>query len=215
MLRKTLLAIAAIAAIGACTDDAVRKGVKAPTLSASSPGLARRAVAALPGAPDLPAMRWDGRANSDDWTEATLAALKADGAPLMSRVPSDVMEFCPGYARQTPVNRQAFWAGLLSAVARHESGHNALAKGAGGRYVGLMQISGGTARANGCAGSMLDGRANMACAVRIVTKQVSRDNAIARGGSGWRGVARDWMVLRNSGQRQQIATWTKAQSYCK
>lgn len=199
--------------LAAC-DDVGRSAVEAPTLAASKPGLAERAIAAMPGSEPLPDMRWDGRQNDDEWTRATLAALDREGAVLMSRVPSDVMEFCPGYAKQNLANRRAFWAGLLSAVARHESSHNAKASGAGGRYLGLMQISPATARNYGCSGSLTKGSENMACAVKIAAKQVGRDNAIARGNGGWRGVARDWMPLRSSSKRGQIAAWTRSQSYC-
>lgn len=211
------VALAAIGLVLAGCDSASigASAVDAPTLAANKPGLARRAIAALPGAEPLPEMRWEGRQNDDEWTRATLAALDGEGAALMSRVPTDVMEFCPAYASQSRENRRAFWAGLLSAVARHESSHNPAAKGGGGRYLGLMQISKSTAKNFGCGGSMLDGKANMACAVKIAATQIGRDNAIARSGGGWKGVARDWMPLRNSAKRSEIASWTRQQSYCK
>ena len=202
--------------MAACDSASIGKAaVDAPTLNAGQPGLTRRAISKLPGAKPLPTMHWDGRDDSAEWTDATLAALDAEGAILMSRVPSDVMEFCPGYAKQSPENRRAFWAGLLSAVSRHESRHNPSARGGGGRYQGLMQISTSTARNFGCGGSMLDAKANMACAVRITARQVGKDNAIARGNGGWRGVARDWMPLRNNSQRAEIANWTSKQTYCR
>ena len=217
-MRK-ILKLAVLAAglsVSACDSASIGKAaVDAPTLNAGQPGLTRKAIAKLPGAEPLPVMRWDGRDSSAEWTDATLAALDAEGAVLMSRVPSDVMEFCPSYASQSPENRKAFWAGLLSAMAKYESSHNPRAKGGGGRYQGLMQISTATARNFGCGGSMLDAKANMACAVKIAATQVSQDNAIARAGGGWRGVARDWMPLRNKSKRAEIAGWTRKQAYCK
>ena len=219
MMMRNLVKMALLAgvlSVAGCDSASIGKAaVDAPTLNAGQPGLTRRALSKLPGQEPLPAMHWDGRDSSAEWTDATLAALDAEGAVLMSRVPSDVMEFCPSYAKQTPENRRAFWAGLLSAVARHESSHNPRAKGGGGRYQGLMQISTSTARNFGCGGSMLDAKANMACAVRIAAQQVSQDNAIARSGGGWGGVARDWMPLRNKSKRAEIASWTKKQSYCR
>lgn len=212
----TLAVLAAGLSVAACDSASIGKAaVDAPTLNAGQPGLTRRAVSKLPGQEPLPVMHWDGRDSSAEWTDATLAALDAEGAVLMSRVPSDVMEFCPSYASQSPENRRAFWAGLLSAMARHESGHNPRAKGGGGRYQGLMQISTATARNFGCDGSMLEAKANMACAVKIAARQVGQDNAIARGNGGWRGVARDWMPLRNKSKRAEIAAWTSKQSYCR
>ncbi|MBA4491417.1 transglycosylase SLT domain-containing protein [Paracoccus sp. S1E-3] len=202
--------------VAACDSASIGKAaVDAPTLNAGQPGLTRKAISKLPGAAPLPAMQWDGRDSSAEWTDATLAALDAEGAILMSRVPSDVMEFCPSYASQSPANRKAFWAGLLSAMARYESGHNQRAKGGGGQHQGLMQISTSTAQNFGCGGSMLDAKANMACAVRIAATQIGKDNAIARGNGGWRGVARDWMPLRNKAKRAEIAGWTSKQSYCR
>lgn len=217
-MRKlvTLAVLAASLSVTACDSASIGKAaVDAPTLNAGQPGLTRRAMSKLPGAEPLPAMHWDGRDNSAEWTDATLAALDAEGAVLMSRVPADVMEYCPSYASQSPENRKAFWAGFLSVVAKYESSHNPRAKGGGGRYQGLMQISTATARNFGCDGSMLDAKANMACAVKIAARQIGQDNAIARSGGGWRGVARDWMPLRNKAKRADIAAWTSKQFYCK
>ena len=61
----------------------------------------------------LPAMRWDHRPEADDWTAATLAALRAEGAVLASTVPADIDAFCPNYADASMPERRAFWAGSL------------------------------------------------------------------------------------------------------
>ncbi|WP_303361424.1 lytic transglycosylase domain-containing protein [Paracoccus sp. (in: a-proteobacteria)] len=159
-------------------------------------------------------MRWTGRAGSDAWTQATLDALDQHGVTIMSRVPSDVSAYCPAYADQGPEGRRAFWAGFMSAVAKHESTYNPGAKGGGGRWLGLMQISPATWRHYGCDGKMLDGADNMVCAVKIMTAQVGRDNAVVGGSGAWRGVARDWAPLRNASKRADIANWTSQQSYC-
>lgn len=217
-MRKLMkLAVLATALVVAGCDSASigKAAVDAPTLNAGPAGLTRTTISKLPGQDPLPSMHWDGRDSSAEWTDATLAALDAEGAVLMSRVPSDVMEYCPSYASQSPENRRAFWAGFLSVLARYESAHNPKAAGGGGKYQGLMQISTATARNFGCEGSMMDAKANMACAVKIAARQIGQDNAIARSGGGWRGVARDWMPLRNKAKRADIAAWTSKQSYCK
>lgn len=167
----------------------------------------------------LPAMRWDHRPEAEDWTAATLAALRAEGAVLASTVPVDVDEFCPNYADATMPERRAFWAGLFSALAKHESTWNPKAKGGGGRWIGLMQIAPRTADAYGCdlpvGKGLTDGNANLACAVRIAAAQVGRDEAIASDGSGgWRGIARDWAPMRSEKKRSDIAAWTRKQDYC-
>lgn len=167
----------------------------------------------------LPAMRWDHRPEADRWTIATLAALRAEGAVLETTVPADIMSFCPAYEDAPPADRRAFWAGFLSALAKHESTWNPQAKGGGGKWIGLLQIAPQTARANDCelpsGKGLTDGAANLACAVRIAARQVGRDGAIISDGSGgWRGAARDWAPLRSSEKRADVADWTRRQSYC-
>ena len=168
----------------------------------------------------LPAMRWDSRPEAEEWTAATLAALRSEGAVLASTVPADVEGFCPNYAAASEPDRRAFWAGLFSALAKHESTWNPEAKGGGGRWIGLMQIAPTTARAYGCelpeGAGLTDGEANLACAVKIAATQVGRDGAIVSDGTGgWRGIARDWAPMRVEAKRQDMAEWTSAQDYCR
>ncbi|MCV2863654.1 transglycosylase SLT domain-containing protein [Albidovulum sediminicola] len=171
------------------------------------------------GAMQLPPMRWDHLPEGEEWTVSTLRALSDDGAALAETVPQDIDTFCPGYSTAGPEDRRAFWAGLLSALAKHESTWNPEARGGGGRWIGLLQIAPRTARAYDCDASdregLQDGSANLACAVRIAATQVARDDAIVSDGSGgWRGIARDWAPMRASSKRDDIAAWTRSQSYC-
>lgn len=83
-----------------------------------------------PPEPSLPATRWDHRPEAPVWTEATLEALKDHGTPLLSTVPADIDYYCPGYATATEEERAAFWVGLFSALAYHESTWNPTAVGA-------------------------------------------------------------------------------------
>lgn len=163
----------------------------------------------------LPAMRWDHRPESDIWTRATLAALRNHGAALAQVVPADIDTYCPGYETAGPAQRRAFWAGLLSALAKHESTWNPRAVGGGDKWFGLVQIAPATARGYGCAAgsgaALRDGAANLSCAVRIVAQTVPRDGVVSRGG---RGVAADWAPFLNRSKRADIASWTSTQSYC-
>ncbi|MFV0385680.1 transglycosylase SLT domain-containing protein, partial [Paracoccus sp. (in: a-proteobacteria)] len=162
-----------------------------------------------------PPMRWSEREGSAAWTKATLAALDREGVTMLSKVPHDIDAYCPNYASLTDTGRKAFWAGLLSALAKHESTYNPKASGGGGRWLGLMQIAPATWNTYDCDGSITNGADNMACAVRIMSHQVGRDNAVARDDSGkWRGVARDWAPMRSPAKRADIAAWTSSQSYC-
>lgn len=171
------------------------------------------------GANQLPPMRWDHRPEAREWTLTTLAALKDDGAALAETVPADIDAFCPGYKAADAAERRAFWAGLFSAIAKYESTWNPAARGGGGRWIGLMQISPRTADHYDCDATsreaLVDGGANLACAVRIAAHQVARDGAIVSdGGGGWQGVARDWAPMRASAKRNEMAAWTRQQSYC-
>ena len=170
------------------------------------------AETAIPDA--LPVMAWDHRPEAADWTEATLAALQTEGAPLLSEVPGDIGVWCPAYVEAGPAQRAAFWAGLLSALARFESTWNPQAVGGGGRWFGLVQISPATAQHYGCdadSGSALtDGAANLTCAVEIASETVLRDGVVAAGG----GLAADWGPFVSAEKRSQMREWVSTQSYC-
>ncbi len=164
-----------------------------------------------------PAMRWDARPEAATWTSRTLTAVAARDGDLASTVPGDIDTFCPGYAKAPMGQRRAFWAGLLSATAKYESGHNPKASGGGGRYIGLMQISPRTAQHYGCdadsSAELKDGGANLECAVQIIAPNIASDGMVA--GSGNRGIARDWGPFKKKSVRAEIAAWTSSQAYCR
>ena len=163
----------------------------------------------------LPVMRWDHHPQAEAWTRATLDALRAEGQVLRDLVPEDIAQWCPGYETATAAERDAFWAGLFSALAKHESTWNPKARGGGGRWLGLLQIAPATARGYGCdlpEAGLFDGRANLACAVRIAAVQVPRDGMVA--GDGAQGIGRDWGPMRSDRKRADMAAWTRSQPYC-
>lgn len=186
-------------------------GLGALVLSACAP----EPAPAPPAAPVLPVMQWDHRAEAPDWTAATLAALTDEGADLLSLVPRDIDTWCPAYPAAPPPQRAAFWAGLLSALARYESTWNPAAVGGNGRWFGLVQIAPATARGYGCeAGSgaaLQDGAANLQCAVRIAAATVTRDGVVAAGRGG---LAADWGPFASAQKRAAMADWVSRQSYC-
>lgn len=162
-------------------------------------------------------MRWDHVPQADAWEVAGLAALDSHAAILPDIVPSDIDRWCPAYPDANDAQRSAFWLGLMSSLARHESTWNEAAVGGGGRWFGLMQISPTTARSYGCQASsaqaLLDGEANVSCALRIWAETVPRDGVIAE---GRKGIAADWGPLHPSQarKREDIRTWVRAQPYC-
>lgn len=163
----------------------------------------------------LPSMRWDHRPEATDWTRTSLAALETHGASLPATVPADIDNWCPAYRKAGPAQRRAFWAGLFSALAKHESTWNPKAVGGGGRWFGLLQIAPATARGYGCAArdgaALKDGAANVSCAIRIAAHTVPRDGVVAAGNGG---VAADWGPMTVASKRAEIAAWTRAQPYC-
>lgn len=162
-----------------------------------------------------PAARWDHRPHGDSWTQATLSAISTKGQALTNTRLSDVTTYCPGYPEASEADRQAFWMGMFSALAKHESTYNPAAAGAGGRYRGMLQISPATARAYGCdAGALYEAEANLSCAVKIASRQVARTGKVAGGPGAWGGLAMDWGPMRNASKRADIAEWTRKQAYC-
>lgn len=163
-----------------------------------------------------PPMQWDVRPEGKDWTGKTLAALATEDEALAGAVPADIETWCPGYEAATMIERRAFWAGMMSAVARYESSWNPQAAGGGGRYIGIMQISPRTADFHGCeadtSAELKDGADNLACATKIVANAVASDGVVA--GSGRQGAGRDWMPMRDASKRAAMAAWTRSQPYC-
>ncbi|MBF9035582.1 transglycosylase SLT domain-containing protein [Rhodobacterales bacterium HKCCE2091] len=166
---------------------------------------------------ELPVTRWDFRPDGAVWTAESLEMLEEGPAqPLTEMVPADVATWCPGYAGATTEERAAFWTGLLSALAQHESTWNPDAVGGGGQWFGLTQISPATARYYGCqaadGAALRDGPANLRCALRIWTTTVRRDGVIAAGGGG---IAADWGPMATAAKREEMRAWVSAQTYCR
>lgn len=173
------------------------------------------ACATAPEEPTLtelqPAMQWDFHPEGDRWTSAAFTALEDHGSPLLHFVPADIDTYCPGYEDATETERAAFWSGLFSALAFHESTWNPRAVGGGGLWYGLVQIDPRTARQYGCEAktgeALKDGAKNLSCAVRIASRQVLSRGDVSRG-------MRDWGPFHNASKRAQMAAWTREQSYC-
>lgn len=163
----------------------------------------------------MPRLHWDGHPRGPGWSAAVMSALRGPGAPLLDVVPRDIAQWCPGYPQAEDEDRAAFWAGLVSALAWHESTHDPRAIGGGGQWFGLVQIAPGTARWRNCAvgtgEALLDGPANLRCGIRIMAITVPRDGVIAE---GMRGVAADWGPFHSTRKREDMRNWVRAQAYC-
>lgn len=166
----------------------------------------------------LPEMRWSHAPNHSKWELAALEALETHGRQLVEIVPEDIAEWCPAYPEAEAPQRQAFWVGFMSALAKHESTFKPNAVSPNGKWFGLLQISPATAQGYDCqAGSgeaLKTGAANLSCAVRIMAVTVPRDGVIHDNDGRWRGVAADWGPLRVPAKRRDISGWLKAQPFC-
>ena len=166
----------------------------------------------------LPNTRWDHKEGSDLWTRAAMTAIAGHGDGLESLVPRDIERWCPAYEENGSEQRLAFWVGMMSALAKHESTYNPRAVGGGDLWYGLLQIYPDTARRYGCYArtgeALKDPVDNLSCAARIMNVTVARDNAIAVHDGRWRGVAADWGPMSNRSKLPDMANWTAQQSYC-
>jgi hypothetical protein len=164
----------------------------------------------------MPEARWGNGPVRRGWTRAAVRALRGHAGALTDIVPADMATWCPAYAENDARLREAFWVGLVSSLARHESTWRPGVSGGGGRWHGLLQISPATARAYGCraqTGSALrNGAANLACGLRIMARTVARDRVVS---AGMRGVAADWGPFHSQRKRSDMVAWSRGQSYCK
>ena len=100
----------------------------------------RRRSRSLPGRSTFPDTQWDHIGGADSWTTAALSAIRRHGGGLEEIVPADIETWCPAYATNPPAMRRAFWVGMMSALAYHESRYRPGAVGGGGQWYGLLQV---------------------------------------------------------------------------
>lgn len=163
----------------------------------------------------LPDMRWSHRREADRWSRAALTALRSHASALPRTVPKDIGDWCPAYATNDTSAREAFWIGLLSTLAKHESTFRPTAVGGGGKWYGLLQILPATARGYRCNATSRDGlkngAANLQCALRIMAVTVPRDGVVSH---NMRGVAADWGPFHSRAKRTDMMKWMRKQPYC-
>lgn len=166
----------------------------------------------------LPRTRWEHKEGHSVWTRAAMSAMAGHANTLESVVPRDIDRWCPAYVDNSPELRRAFWVGMMSALAKHESTYNPQAVGGPDLWYGLLQIYPDTARRYGCRArtgeALKNPTENLSCAARIMNVTVARDEAIAIYNGRWRGVAADWGPMSNRNKIPEMANWTRQQSYC-
>lgn len=165
-----------------------------------------------------------------EWTVAAEKAVAASS--LGAEEPSDIAKFCPAYVNKNRQERDVFWVGLVSIVARLESGFKpetsfteSFVDGRGNKVIsrGLLQISVESANQQkyGCriekAEDLHDPATNLACGVRILEAWVNTDHIVATyRSSPPRGGGRYWSTLRESnGHLPEITKFTKKLAACR
>ncbi|WP_417719993.1 transglycosylase SLT domain-containing protein [Salipiger sp.] len=163
----------------------------------------------------IPKARWGTKGGRNAWSMTVLSSLRGHASRLPDTVPADIATWCPAYPSASRENREAFWLGLVSALAKHESTYRPTAVGGGGLWYGLLQILPSTARSYGCqadsASDLKDPRLNLSCGLRIMARTVARDGVVSR---NMRGVAADWGPFHSRQKREDMIAWTRAQDYC-
>ncbi len=146
---------------------------------------------------------------------AIVQSLRSHAKVLPETVPRDIAQWCPAYPTASRAGREAFWVGLVSTLAKHESTYRPTAVGGGGLWYGLVQILPGTARGYGCKArsgeALKDPEDNLTCAMRIMAVTVPRDQVIS---AGMRGVAADWGPFHSRKKREDMRAYMLNQSYC-
>lgn len=166
-----------------------------------------------------PAARWDFKPNGALWTRAAMSAVAGFGGGFDRFMPKDIDNWCPAYRENQRHQRLAFWVGMMSALAKHESTYRPAAVGGGDLWYGLLQIYPDTARRYGCRATsgeeLKSPTANLSCAARIMAVTVARDRAIAVRDTKWRGVAADWGPMTKPSKIAEMSAWTRKQKYCR
>ncbi len=174
------------------------------------------------GGAGAPRTAWSDHAQARAWTEATRAALDAEGAPLLQGAYADIGAFCPRYAEAEPAVKRDFWVVIVSEIAALESALEPARVSPGsvaaGSRRGLLQISSGAAERYACEANgvaLLEAPVNLACGVKILAATSARDGVVTGwGGDGWRGAARYWEALRKPEALARIQARANAQAFC-
>jgi hypothetical protein len=180
--------------------------------------------------------RSEGRA----WTIHSFDVIDRDGAALLQGA-TDVQDFCPQFYNLTYNQKVNFWAYLISAITKYESGFNPTS-----RYVettmgtdpvtgqqvvseGLLQLSYQDSRSytfcnefdwsvdknlspTDPAKSILNPQKNLTCGIRILNYQITKRKAIAIASGAY------WAVIKSDSKYSkltEIKALTTALAFCK
>lgn len=194
-------------------------------------------------APSVIEADWNERPQGVEWSTITGRAIDEVGTGLLETIPEDIAAYCPNYETLDTTGRREFWIGLISAMARFESGFDPSVSfdeyehcpgeacrrsmtTQDGRHVisrGLLQLSQESANNYsrfGCRVPIAEEETlhnpavNLRCTVAILNRWVTRDGLISSMQN--HGGARYWSVLRPSSPRlARIQAYTSQTQQCR
>lgn len=151
-------------------------------------------------------MAWNSHPRGPEYTLSILNQLDIHGSELIRMKPPDMGQMCPHYSKFDEGKKKLFWASFFSILSNYESSFNPATQYQESNGVisrGLLQMSNGSVGGYGCGLAhphhLHSPYKNFECAIKIMTRNVRRDNRIASGLGGLsRGGARYWSPLRSS-----------------
>ena len=157
-----------------------------------------------------------------EWKEMIYKNLPAK---MLEVVPSDIAQYCNGFANLTLDQRRNFYVNLFTELCRFESGFDPKctykegfndAKGKPVISTGLFQVSVESLSGYGFKAtqeSLFDPEFNIQGMLTIASKWIIQDGRIASDAIPWRGLSRYWSPFRTFARKQSIQQATLAVNY--
>lgn len=188
-------------------------------------------ISACKTAPVAPAVDFKGAWNNPEWDAILVNEIESQGLPDVASI-ADAKDYCPKYSSLSKAQKTEFWARLMVAMAKKESGFDSSQtykekfKNSKGEYVistGLFQISYESSSSSSykCGKQTTEGlknpKTNIECSVKILARWAKADQyagkTIAK--DTFRGGARYWSVLRSdSGSNPYVMAEAKKAPGC-
>lgn len=155
---------------------------------------------------------WEGKSKDGIlWSAFSFQVIGAEAASVLLPGADDIRDFCPNYANLRDAQKVNFWAFLVSAIAKHETGFNPIARTMSS---GIDEVTGKRLYAEGLlalayrdirkfgfcafdwekdkalsltdkARTILDPLKNLDCGIKILATQVETLGKISHAGTYW------------------------------
>ena len=221
-----------ILSVSACADQTLDAAQSSGTSQETTRSATAQSVptTSVPNSVSGSSMRWSHVTGSEGWQAFVEEAIDLHGDSLRTSTPSDIANWCPAFAGQTPEERKAFWSYLMSSLMKFESNYDttvSFQESFNDRFGnpvisrGLLQLSKESANGYGCGigdpKELHDPKTNLQCSVRIMNRWLDRDGAIVRktAPNKWRGFARYWSPFRSKSKLKTMQQQVADSSYCR